>query len=334
MGTPAADVGSSVVRLTPPAPPVTLLAPRLQTASRRAAQAALLEFGDDASLVFAARDAGAAVELLAKAYLADQHPVLLVDRTADLDTLLHLAGLSKHARAPFHALKSIGAHEACVRVARLLPDFNYVDKEDQRIFHARNAAVHLGIVGEGAVREALLTMVRLMEPLLVGLDINRGYFYGEFVNSADSLLDESLNELQQRVAIKIQAAKTRLAERLALVFPGDRPKIVAALAGVQLYQGDVMREINCPACEAIGWLSCTVEDGGEPVLEYEQVAEDDFRITGYVPQVAWPDGFYCSACGLDLVGHELEVVDMSDLEVEVDARDYEPGRDDLQEEWL
>ncbi|MBA2774672.1 MAG: hypothetical protein H0U36_11600, partial [Nocardioidaceae bacterium] len=52
-------------------------------------------------------------------------PALLADRNADLDTMLHLTGLGQLAKCSPHEVKTISAHEACLRCARIVPEFTY-----------------------------------------------------------------------------------------------------------------------------------------------------------------------------------------------------------------
>ena len=75
----------------------------------------------------AACSAGTAVELLAKAYLADMNPALLADK-GDKDTVLHLVGHGALAKGDVLSIKTIGAYEALRLVAQLHRGFPAFDQ--------------------------------------------------------------------------------------------------------------------------------------------------------------------------------------------------------------
>ena len=120
---------------------------------------------------------------MAKAFLATLSPALLADRNADLDTMLHLTGLGQFAKCRPHEVKTIGAHEACLRCARIVPGFTY-SHVDQVLFIARNGGAHLALTTDEVARESAQIMVRLLEPLRERMDLDRAKFWGDMESVA------------------------------------------------------------------------------------------------------------------------------------------------------
>ena len=98
----------------------------LISAASKRAESALTGFRtDDPWLTRMAYDAGAAVEQMAKAFLAAQNPALLLPSGFSHDALLHLTGHGDLASGTLYEIQTIGLGEACRRVGLFLPSFSY-----------------------------------------------------------------------------------------------------------------------------------------------------------------------------------------------------------------
>lgn len=192
-----------------------------------------------------------AVEHMAKAALATLSPALLADRTADLDTMLHLTGLGHLAKCSPHEIKTLGAHEACLRCARVIPDFTYTHNADQALFVARNGGVHLALATEEVARQSARIMVRLLEPLIKTMNLDRNEFWADMCSVADTLLDERASQINAAAEMKLAAARSRLEDRLAGLGPDERQLVLKALSRPITYYGRDEEPYECPVCHVL-----------------------------------------------------------------------------------
>lgn len=298
-------------------------ADRLCNSAAVHARSALIHVSNDDNRVRGAIDAGVAVEHMAKALLATLSPALIADRNADLDTMLHLTGFGHLAKCGPHEVKTVGAHEACLRVARLVPGFTYHQQADKALFDARNSGAHFALTTEDVARESARIMVRLLEPLIKAMDGDRSKFWGEMTSVADTLLDENASQISAALEMKLAVAKSRLEARLAGLGTNERDLVLKALSSHQFLTKDE-EPYECPACGQNGVVYCEVKDTGQPEFDFEQVSRDEFIYHGgYIDQTAYGVNFNCDACGLDLDYDEMIAADML-TEFEREARDCEP----------
>ncbi len=252
--------------------------------------------------------------------LASLSPALLADRNCDLDTMLHLTGLGMLAKCDPHEIKTIGAHEACLRCAKLVPSFPYTQQADQALFTARNGGAHLALTTDEVARESARIMVRLIEPLIRMLELDRSKFWADMESVVDTLLDEKSSQISAALEMKIAAAKSRLEARLAGLDASERAIVLNALSTRAFYSNDE-EPYECPACEQTGIVSCELRDIGQPEFDYEQVDIDEFIYHGgHIDQIAYAANFYCDACGLDLDYDEMTAAEMG-TEYDREARE-------------
>lgn len=308
---------------TPPTTYAQQTGDRLRRSAASYARSALLHVTSDEDRVRGAVDAGMAVEHMAKALLATLSPALIADRNADLDTMLHLTGFGQLAKCGPHEIKTVGAHEACLRCARLVPAFTYTHQADQALFTARNGGVHLALTTDEVARESARIMVRLLEPLIKAMDLNRADFWGGMESVADTLLDEKDSQINADLEMKLAAAKSRLEARLAGLCTSERELVLRALSSRPCYSNDE-EPYECPACAQTGVAFCELHDVGDPEFEYEQMSEDDFVYHGgNIDQVAYAVNFNCDTCGLELDFDEMSAADM-ETEYTREARECSP----------
>ena len=296
---------------------------RLRVSAAAYARSALIHVTSDDDRVRGAIDAGVAVEHMAKALLATLSPALLADRNADFDTMLHLTGFGQLARCKPYEIRTISAHEACLRCARIIPEFNYTQQADHALFVARNGGAHLALTTDQVARESARIMVRLLEPLIKTLVLDRGKFWGDMESVADTLLDEKSSQISAAVEMKIAAAKSRLHARLSGLGVVERELVLKALSTHPFYTADE-EPYECPACGQTGVVVCELHDVGQPEFEYEHAGYDDgIYHGGHIDQMAYGVNFDCDTCGLDLDFDEMTAAEML-TEFERDPRECEP----------
>lgn len=252
----------------------------------------------------AASSAGTATELLAKAYLAGFSPSLLADK-GDRDTVLRLSGHGAQAKGGALAMKTIGAYEALRLVAHLCRTFPPFEQQPP-VLVARNAALHTAIVDNDGLRAAVIQMTRMTECLLGELGLDRKQFWGErALPVADSLLDEAARELEQVIASKLAAARSRLD-----ALTGDLPEGTAAIILASLSRAPMTDDFyheqdqECPVCHQQGILLCDVGDA-----PFEPAEDHGYNIGTLTLREAWPVEFFCRVCRLELHADELDEFD-------------------------
>lgn len=290
----------------------------LARSARHHARQTVRLFVSDASdeRLQAAVSAGTAVELLAKAFLASVEPVLLTEK-GDRDSLLLLSDKAHLTDSKPGDVRTLGAHEALLVTRHLHKAFLYNPQADRVVLQVRNAAIHMALVEQTQLRQAVLVMCRLVEGLLAPLALNREAFWGQIAMPAvDGLLDEAQDELAQVVEAKKAAARSRLARLLTGLDSAAIAVVLASLSRSKRVTCEHDQPWTCPVCEQRAYLCCQVEGGG---MNWP----DD---GSYVPRTAYPVSFSCSVCELELDADELielGVLPVLDLE-----------REDADEDWF
>lgn len=304
-----------------------------RTASRRALRSLISSGGDQRD---AALQAGMALEYMAKWYLAEIHPVLIV-KGEDFPSLLLMTGnghlLAGEAR--LRVAKTITGPLACERVAQLLgAKWNYSKGKHEVVFHARNAVVHLGLQEDDHVtRQGLAIMVHLVDGLRQLRSDADDYheFWGESAHLASVLLGEEINRIRLRLEGLIAEARDLFAKRVPPELEGTaRAAVLAAISGRGLGSVDEYISLSCPACGQSGRYLFDVEAG-----EVFQVNEGDGEVLMQVMDPVYL-GFECSACDLDLDYEEAELAfpgQKVELNAEYLGRVHE-GEDDNTDEYL
>lgn len=278
---------------------------------------------DRFELLDAAVSAGTALELTAKAAIAQIEPTLLADRT-DRDTLLMLSGNGQHAEARATRIRTVGALAAFQLVRHFHKSIAIAESAAREVFETRNAAAHIGIVDRTEVRAATSTMSRAVDSILIAMGADRASFWGGRVHIVDGLIQEQRETVAQIVAAKLAAARERVASISAGLSPEIRQTLLSALSR-KTVSSDHEEPITCPACGQQAWLVCGVEEGE---AEWESDPDAPFD---WISMVAYPLELDCSVCELSLDQAELAHLGL-DSEFELEPReayaaDYEPDED-------
>ncbi|MFE5742031.1 hypothetical protein [Streptomyces celluloflavus] len=264
-------------------------AERLQVSSQRWMAAALAAFSHGAeSYDFAVHHAGIAAEHLLKAFLTSLHPALVVEGK-DFDSLLHTTGQGAHASAPITKIKTIGLVEAHSRTYRILRNKIPISQQDLLpLANARNGVAHSGLHEVTDVRTVFTTCLRLLDPLLVELNISPAAYWGPYQDLHDELIRERIRETSLQLQQKLAQARTTFEHRFGHLGLQERLTVLAA-ATRRPARASGCVENPCPACHSMAWLRGTTMFNAEKKLA---------RFT--------PVTFWCLACDLQVQGEELQ----------------------------
>lgn len=303
---PAAGVWVEVARLK------QLLAFSARWHSRTAVRQFVSSDRDE--MLQAAISVGTASELLLKVLVHHTSPALLADR-GDRDSLLLLAGAQNAPVDPLH-FRSISALEVHRLAKHLHPNLP-IEVRQPEALTSRNAAAHLGIVEPSQLRRAVVQHARLVEGVLPVLNLDSAQFWGaSLVPSVAALVDEARTETARIVASKLASAKAALRAKIHALPDAAQAAYLAALSGTQRTYTDHEEAQQCPACDQQGWLLCTLERG--PI-------ERDLSVFGsaWRARTAYPFGFECNVCGLELEDEELYEISSFPVEIELEPEEVD-----------
>lgn len=271
----------------------------------------------------AAIHVGCAVELLAKAYLASVEQTLLADR-GERESVLFLAnkGHLVSATGPTD-IRTISAFDALSTAKLLHPTLPCTLPADRIVLKVRNAAAHMALVEMEELRRAIVVMCRIVEGLLVPLELEREEFWSmHALPVVNDMLDQAKTEVRRLVAAKEAAARRRLATLTQGLDVTGTALVLSSLSGRRGGYADHQEPQTCPACGQQGWLLCTVVD----VVNGDVV---DGEECSWTIRTAYPDVFECPVCELDLREEELLEKDFpTAIEIEHEPdQDIEPDED-------
>jgi hypothetical protein len=187
---------------------------------------------------------GMGLEHLAKARLAKEHPILIVDR-GDFDSMLVLN--TSHAFTPSDAsqVRTVGLLEALKRCShkRLMPSLGVLLGDLRRIADRRNSVAHVGVLDRSSSDEDLVVLLRATDILLESFPIERASYYGEFIVFVDTRMEDAASTARARAIFAITAARRRAAK---IQIPIDRFDPTEEYSSIFGDANGVF--IKCPAC--------------------------------------------------------------------------------------
>lgn len=260
------------------------------------------------------------LELLARAALANVHPVLLAEPEKSGANIIHALGFEPMEKK--FAPKSISVADVFRRLTVLLPEF-LTDHESFGIQRTgqRNAELHSGeLAFDGAKGSSWQPrFYATCKILLESMGLTLADFVGEEeAEAAEQLIAAAADEGAKAVKGEVEAhAKVWNAkedgERITLV---GQAKIWA--------QRQIGHRVDCPSCGSVALVS------GRPVAAATRMLEDDMIVE---KQEHLPTHFECIACGLKInTLAKLTVVGLADRYInrqEYDAAEvYAPEPDE------
>lgn len=250
-----------------------------------------------------------AVELLGKASLWRENPVLLVQLTERHEASLFL--LATRADLRGKGVKTIGLQVVLARLTRLLGDLPVPKERRDRLVDVRNGAVHVGSGDES--RHVLLDCLSITGALLDGLGLERKAFYGSHFPTVGALMSEYRSEISRAVAVKMAKARSRLA-KLEVALGNEAFRRATdeledqrwSLDPDDFVTGGAGVEATCPECGSKGRLFGEVDVSDEVDYDVEALGGGEYEtITfGYCQAHLQPYAFVCTVCGLSLRGEQ------------------------------
>jgi len=295
---------------------------RLYLASRYHARAAqkMAQVADQFANLDAAVHAGTAVELMAKAVLADLDPRLLVEGAPAQHVLLDV--LAEHHGATGIApakskgrARTVNASMAVELAARLRAECRPHSSAAHAALDARNAAAHSADLEPNTIGMVVDGMAAYTAAGVETLRRNSKDFWGVLSNE----MTARISERQQAIVADAEQKVATATAYHAQLFDGLPEESQAALTRLLLDRttytgGDYSWTVNCPAC-------------GHDDAELSWVADFDVERDGDGEWVAVGGmallGLTCPICGLELEGEEVEALGIDT----VDPRDADDEYD-------
>ncbi len=260
-----------------------------------------------------------AIELLARAALANVSPALVAEGDKSWSSLYHALGFTPNEEKFFP--KSIPISEVFKRLSAILPDFTK-EHENFGLQHTgrRNSELHSGEPAFDGIKGSTWQprFYQACEILLDSMGMTLMDFVGEDeANVAQKLIAAAVDDSAKAVKGEVEAHK-----KVWLAKPEQERTTLGAQAAVWATRQSGHR-VDCPACGSQALLS------GEPVSAPNQRLSDG-EITE--TQEYLPNQFECIACGLKIAGlSRLAVVGLSDRYKKTqfyDAAEYYAPKDD------
>lgn len=243
-----------------------------------------------------------ALELLARAALANVHPTLLADADASQKNVLYALGHLDSSSNP----KSIMTKHVITICGNLIPDFNAdLQKLALSMTERRNEELHSGGAAflEYDQDQWIGSFYKACQVLTASMGESLVSFLGKKrAAEAETLIHESDVKIRKEVSDKISARKRIYEEVLAV----DKKKIEDLLMRseyeirAKTHLG--YHRVNCPCCGN----SATIH-GKESSDSHDEI-KDDVVI---VRKDVIPDSFSCDVCGLRLSSYaELQAANL------------------------
>lgn len=272
------------------------------------------------SLLDAASSCGAAVELLAKACIAKVEPALLAapasrDGAPPTSSLLHLRGHADRVTgSAVRDVATIMVKPAIQLASDLHRRITVTPKQLSLVLDVRNAAVHLGLVQDDLLVEAVVLMATFVDQALPALDETPDEFWTpQVAKLVRSLLDERSGEVAKVVHELIAQAGQHYRTTFGRLDEPSRTVLVSVMEANKPSGGLDASQTRCPACDHMGWVIVDVD------VDVEPMGGGEYDSHEYL----FTKGFECPVCGLLLEPEMFEAagIDTTDKSSE--------GSDDL-----
>ena len=242
---------------------------------------------------------GLALELLARAALANLAPVLLADK-AKPSNLIPALGFPPNE--PKFSPTSVGIQTVLNRLRILLPEFD-TELESFCSSHVgrRNAELHSGELPYDGVHGSNWhgSYYRACSVLLASMGFTLADFIGnDHAIAASKEVEAATDEAAKAVKGELEAfSKVWMAK-------DEEERDILAKQALLWSTRSVGHRVFCPSCDSVGTVN------GDPIGASQQTLKDD-EITER--QEHLPQWFQCTACGFKITGlSRLQVVGLGD----------------------
>lgn len=233
-----------------------------------------------------------ALELLARAALANVSPALLADAAGNWNNLYYALGYAPTAKK--FTPKSIDTNEVLRRLNEMNPEFD-ADSFAFCVVHAarRNEELHTGSNAFGEIKNStwLPSFYKACSVLAKSLGESLELFVGEAESEfAETLMKAASDEAAKSIKKQISAHETIWSAKT----DGERDK--AALQATAWATRERGHRVSCPACKCDSLVT------GQAISSPKQTLKDDMIVE---TQQHLPSKFVCRACGLKVSGFSL-----------------------------
>lgn len=289
----------------------------LWVASSAAARFLLVQYQDEAEEVRrqAALSAGMAAEYLLMGAVAGIDTSLLADRSS-VPSMLALSRQNKTGRLDIQALRTINWGSALKILATANPTIS-ISRDLEAVMSTRNAAAHLARTEDTDLAEAPARLTRIFDALKANFpdEDEQDYWGSGLATFVARLRDERATEVQIGYETKVVAAAERYRRLLGAFDPAQHYAVLAIVEGAEPrmvvagVDGSDLVEIDCPACESLGYAHRSIVrlEDYETEVDY---GRDGFPESAYVTVTVdyVPVLFECGVCGLALDESEVELL--------------------------
>jgi hypothetical protein len=304
-----------------PAEHIPAVTDRLLASSTRFAQSAIDAYVDEDWEVTYLH-LSTAVEQLVKAALAAVHPVLIADRNAEFDTLLHLIGHHELANTPESAARTVSVTEAIKRIAQVLPGFRFPSARVRFLLDVRNGVVHAGHTVRAEHEAVLGEVATFVGDLLRSQHVDVATYWGDHADLVEEHRRRRLNALEGAYQRKVRAAREGHLSSFDRLIPGEQQAYLEAREPHDLATDYNEARADCPACGHLGLLS------GEPEPEWEADWDTEggeaYVAGGYVSSIRlYATAFDCDVCSLSLTAEQLPFANLASVELTEEDADLD-----------
>jgi hypothetical protein len=200
---------------------------------------------------------GMGLEHLAKARLAKEHPILIVDR-GDFDSMLMLNTTEGLSPSDASRVRTVGLLEALKRCAhkRLVPSLAALLDDLRRIADRRNSVAHVGVLDRSSSGDDLVILFRATDLLLEDFPIERASYYGDFIAFVDAQIGNAASAARVRAMLAVTAASRR-AKKIQIPIDGFDP--TEEYSSIFGENNGVF--IVCPACSGTAFVDGLADEG-------------------------------------------------------------------------
>jgi|GEM_PF-2172321 len=256
-------------------------------------------------------------ELLGKAYLADIHPSLIVDR--DFDSLLHVCGAGKHARKSPTNIRTIGAKEVFNRCSQILPKLKEHEGIMNILANIRSGLVHLGDHDAELAKQVFTPYLKHVKIILEALNINLEDFFGEFSDIASTNIEDSRKEIDVLVQTSLAKARSDFKQRFQSMEKKVAKGVIETLENSYELIKNEEEHMQCPACKHLGVVS-----GSSEVEDWDVDYDRDGNPEGAYPVIRLHcDSFKCKVCELEL--ESSEALESAGMDSCIDMKNIDPA---------
>lgn len=318
------------------------IANRLLRAGRAAARNAILSYAheDEQHVRQAAIDCGSAGEYLLKSILAEKDLTLLA-AAGDPKSMVALSSAKESPRADFDQVITVNTRQL-IELFRAIDGNLKIEADYLKIQTVRNAAIHLAHVDSRKLREAVMSLVNLVDKALTTFQKDADAFWGvALAEHVEKFRSDAHSEVDRKLSAKLTAARSRhhaVISSYGKQSAADRFAIAEKVVSNEVGETDssVVTSEVCPACGYLGVESFYKyrETSETPTVLPNPYDPSEVAYWGTVYPVA--QDFRCGVCELHLDDAELAAAGLpSELSSrDVLLEDYVPIEEYDESDWF